>query len=447
MSTLVLDCSSGISGDMTAAALLDLGADEKKLREVLSSLSDQQFELTVSRVKKSALDCCDFDVKLNNGEPHNDHDMAYLFGQESENPHHHHDGDDHEHEHTHTHVHEDASEDQAHHHSHHHEHRHLADVNLIIEQSTASDRAKALAKKIFQIIAEAEALSHGVEISQVHFHEVGALDSIVDILSVAVLLDDLHVTEVIVPHLAEGHGEIRCQHGILPIPVPAVMHIASTYGLTLSPVPIHGELITPTGAAIVAALKTSETLPKQYKIKKCGFGAGKRAYERPSILRAMLIEPVADENITDSDEVIKLETNIDDSTPESLGYLLERLYAEGALEAWFTPIFMKKNRPAYLLSVLTHAGLRERLETIIFTESTTIGIRRSLLKRTTLPRTVQKLATKHGDIEVKVCVKPDGSKVCYPEYESLKAVAQATGLTFNSVYFEALEAYREQENQ
>ena len=440
MSTLVLDCSSGISGDMTAAALLDLGADEKKLRAVLSSLSDQQFELTVSRVKKSALDCCDFDVKLTNGESHNDHDMAYLFGEQSENPHHHHDG--HDHEHTHTHSHEGASEDQTHHHAHHHEHRHLADVNRIIEQSAASDRAKSLAKKIFQIIAEAEALSHGVDVSEVHFHEVGALDSIVDILSVAVLLDDLQVTEVIVPHLAEGHGEIRCQHGILPIPVPAVMHIASAYDLTLTPVPVHGELITPTGAAIVAAVKTSETLPQQYKIKKCGFGAGKRAYERPSILRAMLIEPVTGENLTDSDEVIKLETNIDDSTPESLGYLLERLYAEGALEAWFTPIFMKKNRPAYLLSVLTHPGLRETLETIIFNESTTIGIRRSLVKRTTLPRTVQKINTKHGDIDVKICVKPDGSKVCYPEYESVKAVAQATGLPFNSVYAEAIEAYR-----
>ena len=447
MSTLVLDCSSGISGDMTAAALLDLGADEKKLRAVLSSLSDQQFELTVSRVKKSALNCCDFDVKLINGEPHNDHDMAYLFGKESENSHHHHDGHDHEHEHTHSHVHEHTSEDLVHHHAHHHEHRHLADVNLIIEQSSASDRAKTLAKKIFQIIAQAEALSHGVDVSEVHFHEVGALDSIVDILSVAVLLDDLDVSEVIVPHLAEGHGEIRCQHGVLPIPVPAVMHIASAYGLTLSPVPIHGELITPTGAAIVAAVKTSETLPQQYKIKKCGFGTGKRAYERPSILRAMLIEPVASENVTDSDEVIKLETNIDDSTPESLGYLLERLYAEGALEAWFTPIYMKKNRPAYLLSVLTHAGLRQTLEAIIFNESTTLGIRRSLVNRTTLPRTMQRVATRHGDIEVKVCVKPDGSKVCYPEYESVKAVAKTTGLTFNRVYSEALEAYRDQENQ
>ena len=439
MSTLVLDCSSGISGDMTVAALLDLGADEKKLREVLASLSDQQFELTISRVKKNALDCCDFDVELKNGEPHNDHDMTYLFGesdhgapcQEGQHMH------DHESAHAHDHVHESTQQ----HDHHHHEHRHLADVNRIIEGSSATEHAKELAKKIFKIIAEAEALSHGVDISEVHFHEVGALDSIIDILSVAVLLDDLNVSEVIVPHLAEGHGEIRCQHGILPIPVPAVMHIANRYGLTLSSIPVHGELITPTGAAIVAAIKTAEALPKRYKIMKCGFGAGKRAYERPSILRAMLIEPVVNPNLTESDEVVKLETNIDDSTPESLGYLLERLYAEGALEAWFTPIFMKKSRPAYLLSVLTHPGLRESLEAIIFSESTTIGIRRSLVKRTILPRTVQKVVTPHGVIDVKVCLKPDGTKACYPEFESVKEVAMASGLTFNHIYLEALEAY------
>ena len=284
MTTLILDAQTGISGDMTVAALLDLGGNYQKLQSALDSLPDQQFRISVKRVTKSALDACDFCVTLNNGASNNDHDMSYLFGKE---PYH-----------------------EPHHPHHDHAHRHLDDIVSIIDQTTATQRAKEIAKRIFTIVAQAEAKAHGVPIDEVHFHEVGALDSIVDILSVAVLIDDLNVDQVIVPTLGEGYGEIRCQHGMLPIPVPAVLHIAQAHGLVLTPIDCKGEFVTPTGAGIVAALKTSDQLPKQYKILKSGLGAGKREYERPSLLRATLIEPC--EKVSSQDFVIELSSNIDD---------------------------------------------------------------------------------------------------------------------------------------
>lgn len=190
-----------------------------------------------------------------------------------------------------------------------------------------------------------------------HFHEVGAVDSIVDILSVAICMDDLDVEEVIVPRLCEGSGTIRCQHGILPVPVPAVSNIVSAHQLKLHITSVQGELITPTGAAIVAAFLTSEKLPEDFTVEKIGIGAGKRQYECPGILRAMLIreseeEASGNDTCTETDTIIKLESNIDDCTGETLGYVMELLYEAGAREANYMPVFMKKNRPAWLLTVL-----------------------------------------------------------------------------------------------
>lgn len=410
MTTLILDAQTGISGDMTVAALLDLGGNYQKLQSVLDSLPDQQFRISVKRVTKSALDACDFCVTLNNGASNNDHDMSYLFGKE---PHH-----------------------EPHHHHHDHAHRHLDDIVSIIDQTTATQRTKEIAKRIFTIVAHAEAKAHGVPIDEVHFHEVGALDSIVDILSVAVLIDDLNVDQVIVPTLGEGYGEIRCQHGMLPIPVPAVLHIAQAHGLVLTPIDCKGEFVTPTGAAIVAALKTGDRLPKQYKILKSGLGAGKREYERPSLLRATLIEPC--EKVSSQDFVIELSTNIDDCSPELLGFTLDRLYEQGALEAWFTPVFTKKSRPAYMLTVLCRPENKEAIENVIFAHTTTIGIRAKEVNRRTLKRKMQTVHTQYGDIDVKVCEVPDenGSLTTryYPEYESVKRVAQEQHLDLALLY-------------
>lgn len=420
MTALVLDAQTGISGDMTVAALLDLGASREKLLSVLKSLPDQQFEITISRVKKNALDACDFKVTLKNGAPDNDHDMNYLFGQK------------HEHHHEEDHGHEIAHD----HHHHHHEHRHLHDIFAIIDQTVATPHAKSIAKKIFTIVAQAEAKAHGVAVEEVHFHEVGALDSIVDILSVAVLIDDLNVDQVIVTALGEGYGEIRCQHGILPIPVPAVSHIAEAHALTFTHIDCRGEFVTPTGAAIVAALKTSDKLPQQYKIIRSGLGAGKRAYERASILRASLIESSVGR--IEPDAVVELSTNIDDCTGEMLGFTLEKLYRVGALEAWFSPVFMKKNRPAYILSVLCKPERQEALENIIFANTTSIGIRYRTWQRRILSRKMMTVSTLYGEISVKACEVPDEKGVFhtryYPEYDSVKALSVEKHVDLATLY-------------
>jgi len=276
--TLYLETDSGISGDMTVAALLDLGADADGLKKVLESLKVQGFEIKISKVKKSGLECMDFDVVLDDEHENHDHDMDYLYGHLKDG---HHDNEDEHGHHHHDHEHE---------HHHHHAHRGFYDIKAIIDNSSLSNHAKEIATNIFKVIAEAEAKAHGEAFENVHFHEVGAVDSIVDVLSVAYAIDNLGITDVIVPFLTEGKGSVRCQHGILPVPVPAVLNIVSEHGIVLHITDTIGELVTPTGAAIVVALKTGEKLPEYMKIVKTGLGAGKREYGRAGILRAMIIE-------------------------------------------------------------------------------------------------------------------------------------------------------------
>ena len=272
MKTLYLECNSGISGDMTVAALLDLGADKDVLLKVLSGIKDKSFKINISRVKKSGIDCCDFDVILD--EKHDEHHHDH------EHPHDHHDHD-HDHDHHHHEHHHD--------HEHHHEHRNLKDIYEIIDALEMTDNARKLAKRIFEILAEAEAKAHGRSIDEVHFHEVGAIDSIVDIVSIAVCFDNLEITDVIIPKICEGTGTVRCQHGILPVPVPAVINIASAYKLPLSIMDYRGEYVTPTGAAFAAAVMTGNKLPEIIIPGKVGLGAGKREHELPGILRAIFI--------------------------------------------------------------------------------------------------------------------------------------------------------------
>ena len=407
--TLYLECNSGISGDMTVAALLDLGADEKVLRQVLDSMPVSGFEVEISRVKKAGLDVCDFNVILDGGNENHDHDMEYLHA--------HSHGYGHSHEHTHN-------------HEHTHEHCHLPEIQKIIRNTEMSERARAIALRIFDILARAEAKAHGVGIEEVHFHEVGAVDSIVDITAAAVCLDNLDVTEVIIPGLSEGKGTIRCQHGILSIPVPAVVNIAQMNGLSLQITDVFGELVTPTGAAIAAAVKTKNELPEKFTIMKTGMGGGKREYERPSILRAMLIQEQEEHK---GDFIYKLETNIDDCTGEMLGYVMERLFDNGAADVSYTPVYMKKNRPAYLLTVLCEEGLVSRLENIIFRDTTTIGIRKVRMERTVLKREIETVRLPFGDINIKKCVLPDSTVRKYPEYETVVQLAKKTNKSMQEI--------------
>ena len=417
---------SGISGDMMAAALLDLGAGREPLERALRSLPVDGFSVAVSRVKKSGLDVCDFDVRLDAAHENHDHDMEYLFGGHSPAQE---QGNGHEHDREHAHGHD-------HGHVHPHGHRGMKEILEILSQADMTERARATAVRIFDILADAEAAAHGVDRSEVHFHEVGAVDSIVDIVTAAVCLDDLDVTEVIVPCLCEGSGMVRCQHGLIPIPVPAVVNIARAHALTLKPADVQGELVTPTGAAIAAAVRTSDRLPERFVIEKVGLGAGKRQYERPSILRAMLIADAS----ARSDEICKLESNIDDCTGEALGYVMERLFEAGARDVHYTPVFMKKNRPAWQLNVICDPKDRERMEEIIFAETTTIGIRRVNMRRTVLDREKARVGTALGEAEVKVC-RFSGKEKCYPEYDSVKALAQKSGRSFQEVYEMVRQSY------
>lgn len=458
--TLYLECYSGISGDMTVAALLDLGADRLVLDRVLKSLKVSGFETKISRVVKSGIDACDFDVVLDKEHENHDHDMEYLHG-------HHHKGHENNHFYDHNHVHEDKAEhfhSHEHNHAHgagsaqdrhHHEHCGIKEITYIIEHSAMNENAKKIALRIFEILAEAESKAHNVPVDQVHFHEVGAVDSVVDIVSVAVCLDDLDVTEVIVPVLCEGRGTVRCQHGILPIPVPAVANIVNANHLYLKMTEIEGELVTPTGAAIVAAVKTKDKLPETFEIQKIGIGAGKRQYECPGILRAMIISQSAEtdeakaqseefknpeignnpkaENQETKDTIIKMETNIDDCSGEVLGFVMERLMKAGARDVHYVPVFMKKNRPAWVLNVICKEEDIETLQNIIFEETTTIGIRYSRMERTILPRETRTLPTPWGEVLAKVCTL-NGKEQLYPEYESVAQLSREKEIPFTEIY-------------
>ena len=405
--TLYLECSSGISGDMTVAALLDLGADRKFLEKSLSSLHIGGFQTEVTRVKKSGLDACDFRVILDEEHENYDHDMEYLHGH-----------------------HKIYGE-------HHHQHRGILEIRKLILESEMTDRAKEIAVSVFEILAEAEAKAHGTAREEVHFHEVGAVDSIVDIAAAAVCLDELDITDVIVTKLYEGTGTVRCQHGVIPIPVPAVVNIVQEKGLSLQITDVEGELVTPTGAAIAAAIKTSDHLPEEFAIEKIGIGAGKRQYACPGILRAMLIREKRTEKSTqilEQDRIWKLETNVDDCTGEELGNVMRLLFEAGARDVYYTPVYMKKNRPAYELSVICEENQIPFMEDIIFEETTTIGIRRNYMNRTILKREISSVCIDGFQAKIKICTLPNGQTRCYPEYDSVTAFAEKKHISYRDAW-------------
>ncbi len=472
--TLYLECYSGISGDMTVGALLDLGASQKVLEKHLRSLPVGGFEIKITRVKKSGLDACDFHVILDRKHENHDHDNDYLYAHEK-NSHRHecyfHDHESHIHDHeSHSHDHENYSHDheshihghEDHNHMHQHEHRGLPEIQDIISRSDMSKRAKKIASDIFIVLAEAEAKAHGVPAEEVHFHEVGAVDSIVDIAATAICLDDLNITDVIVPELYEGRGTVRCQHGIIPVPVPAVINIVGSHHISLHMTQTEAELVTPTGAAIVAAIRTSDRLPDRYKICKIGMGAGKRDYGRTSILRGLLINPASDEtdntditgntentditgnteNAGKTDNIWKLESNIDDSTGEALGYAMERLLEAGARDVYYTPVYMKKNRPAYQLNVICDEESTALMEEIIFRETTTIGIRKMKMQRAVMQREICRVETSLGMAEVKVCRAGEIVRA-YPEYESIVVICREKHMDFQDVWNRVYEEVKE----
>lgn len=444
---LYLDCGSGISGDMFVAAMIDLGADPDALEKALDSIPADGFFVEIGRVKKSGIDCCDFRVRLDDDCENHDHDMDYLYGNLTlaagsgcschEEP----DREEH-----HCHCHEEGHDGEAHHccrqeKDHHHTHRGLAEILPMIDACDMTETAKELARKIFRIIGEAEAKAHGLPLDEVHFHEVGALDSIVDVVAAAVTFDSLHIKEVIVPKLTEGTGTVRCRHGVMPVPVPATVNIVSAYKIPMELTGAKGEYVTPTGAAIAAAISTSHQLPPSFVIKKAGLGAGKRAYtDRSGILRAFLIQGEENEG---RDKVVKLETDIDDCSGEVLGYVMKKLFKAGAKDVHYAPIFMKKNRPAWELTVICREDKVEEMEKIIFTETTTIGIREYPLGRSVLDREEKEVETVYGKASVKQ-VSLGKMIRSYPEYETVKKLAKKSKVPFMDVFDAVKEAAKKE---
>ena len=411
MKTLYFECTSGISGDMTAAALLDLGADEQVLRRALESLGLDGWHLHLSRTSKCGIDACDFDVHLE---------------EEQEHVH-----DEHGHIHEHSHEHEHG---QDHHHAH--VHRNLADCLAILEGGKLTPRALELARRIFTVLAEAESKAHGVPVEEVYFHEVGAVDSIIDIAAAAVCLDNLGADRLIFGNVREGRGTVWCQHGRMPVPVPATLNLLTGADIPFSICDTEGEMITPTGAAIMAALGESFTPPASMRVRRVGIGAGKKDFPHANILRVYELEeePV-------SDRVLLMEANIDDATGEELGYAMEKFLQAGALDCWFEPIQMKKNRPAVKFCALGRETDKEMLACLAFVHTSTIGVRWIPVERTVCRREILPVETPWGPAQAKRIIYGDHVRTA-AEYESAKALAEKEGLPLRTV-LRAIEAAAE----
>lgn len=381
MKILYLDCYAGISGDMTVGALLDLGVPLDHLRTELAKLQlpRDSYELSTCRTERHQMPALKFDVAV--------HD--------------------------------------------HHTHRHYAGIDAMIAASGLSDSVKERGGRIFRRLAEAEALVHGVAVEDVHFHEVGAIDSIIDIVGTAICLEYLGVEAVYASALPLGSGFVETAHGRLPVPAPATAEL-------LKGLPVHGdcgpgERVTPTGAAIVAALACGFGKQPAMLLEQAGCGAGGKDFpDCPNILRAFLGHSVTDKK--PADDVLVVEANIDDSTPEVLGYAMERLFEKGALDVFFTPIQMKKNRPGVMLSFLCRPELLDQLAQLLLTETSAIGLRYFRADRIVLQRRIVEQETEFGTVRFKEISDSSGKLLrASPEYEDCRRIAIEKGVPCRDV--------------
>lgn len=391
---LWLEGACGIAGDMTVAALLDLGAPREALDAALASLGVEGLRYRVSRAASHGLAGLRFAVEgADAGHAHHAH------GQPAGHP-----------------------------------HRRLADIEALIARGALTARARALALRAFRRVAEAEAKAHGCEVREVHFHEVGAVDSIADIVGACVLYDALGAPECVVDGLTEGCGSVACAHGTLPVPVPATLNIAAASGIPLRRADVPTELITPTGIALAATFRTRATLPERFRVAKVGVGLGTRDIGRPNALRALLLEETAA-----PDRVWQVTTNLDDATGETLGHAMEALMAAGARDVCCLPCLMKKGRPAHQLQVLADETRLPEIEAALFRATPAIGLRRWPVGRTCLPRETLRVTLPEGAVRVKRSVGPGGARL-KPEHDDLLALAARSGRPPAELAAEALAA-------
>lgn len=432
MKVLYFDCFSGISGDMTLGALIDLGIDKDVFINELNKLNLDGYKISINEKMVSGIKGTDVNVVIS--DEHEDMHSHVNVDSEHDNNHYH----EHHHEHhcDHKHEHEHKSH---HHHNHAHPMRNLSDIEEIINRSSLKPKIKDFSKMVFREIAKAEAKVHNKSINEIHFHEVGAVDSIVDIVGTAICIELLGVDRIYSSPLHDGHGFIKCQHGCIPVPVPAVMEMLSGSGIPVISEDVGTELVTPTGMGLIKCLSSGfGNMPAIY-IEKAGYGMGKRETGRFNALRVVMGTLV--DSKKSMDEIVVLETNIDDMSPEILGFTSEKLMRNGALDVFFTPVYMKKNRPGVLLTVLANEKDEEKLVDIILEETSTLGIRRSTSIRYCMSRETVNVTTEYGDVRVKIASRGNIKKFA-PEYEDCRNIAEKTGMSLKSVYDMVCEKYR-----
>ncbi len=429
MKTLYLDIFSGISGDMFVGAMIDLGVDAKALEQALEKLKLTGYYLNVSRQQKSNIEGTKFDVHLlleADAAGKADHDFAI--------------GEDHAHSHAHGHSHDHGHEhDEAVEHN-----RNFAQIKTLIQTSALSDWVKQKSIAVFQRVAVAEGKIHGHPPDEVHFHEVGAVDSIIDIVGACVALEMLGKPRVIAAPVVEGTGWVNCAHGRFPVPTTATLEILGARGIALTQCEEPHELVTPTGAAILAEFAESFAPMQGLVATKIGYGLGTRNNRtRPNVLRAVLGEISTESkavNDWETDTIAVLETNLDDINAEILGHFVERALAEGALDVFHTPIQMKKNRPGVLLTVLCISDAADKFAELMLTETSAFGVRRTLTERRKLKREFVTVKTPFGEVTVKLGKLNGQIKQVAPEYESCKQIATQAGVPLKQVYEAAAQA-------
>ena len=423
MRVLYYDCFCGISGDMNLAALLDLGVPKEYLLEEISKLKlDSEYEIKIEKVVKKGISGAQVNVILKNEHKSNDNDEEYIDVND------HVEGHEHSHEHDHSHHNYSQEDSHSHHESHH---RNLKDIENIINSSALKDEVKKLSRDMFMKVAEAEAKVHGKTLYEVHFHEVGAIDSIVDIVGAAIVLDYLKIDKIIASTVQVGGGFVRCAHGLMPVPAPATVEILKNIPINTGIVSF--ETTTPTGAAILAANVQDFTDKINFSIEKIAYGIGHRELEIPNVLRVYLGKEEKNEEIEGQ---YILETNIDDMNPEFYGYVEEKLFEKGALDVFKTAIFMKKGRPAIKLSVLVNKKNEKNVIEAIFTETTSIGIRKYKVEKIMLNRDFSKVRTSYGEITIKNSYYK-GNLVKYkPEYEECRIMAKENNIPIDRLYKE-----------
>ncbi|MBH1939921.1 nickel pincer cofactor biosynthesis protein LarC [Mobilitalea sibirica] len=482
MKALYYDCFAGISGDMNLGALLDLGVDREYLIQELNKLLIvDEFSLTIKTDKKMGITGTKVDVLLKEhfyehieGHTHehshehthghnHEHSHEHIQGHTHEHSHEHTHGHNHEHsnehshehtqnyshEHAHKHIYDHSQEDthsrnseqehahvgNAHTHKHSHEHRNLRMINELIDKSQLNSNVKKISKDIFLCIAKAEAKVHGMPVEEVHFHEVGAVDSIVDIVGAAICLDFLNVDRILSSTVELGSGFVRCAHGMIPVPAPATVEI-------LHEVPTHigrvtSEATTPTGAAILKTMVDAFVDNIEFKIVKTGYGLGTKDFSIPNVLRVFLLEIDEEEKDYINEDNFILETNIDDMNPEIISYIEDKLFQQGALDVYKTPITMKKGRMATKISVLTDSSNVAKVERILLHETSTFGIRKYRVQKKMFQRSIQNINTKYGDIPVKLALYK-GETIKYKiEYEAAKKLSIEHNVPIQEVYCEA----------